>query len=347
MKKIIIKHFYSILLLLFFAQTVYAQDPIFTQFYIVPEKISPAFTGITNTWTAGIMHRRQWPDGNRKIDTQFGYANKLVGYNTAVGITVLNHNEVFTNYNYFQFNGVFAYKIELNNYWRLRLGLEAGFGRKDYNFGSLVLEDQIDINTGAISPGSIDPGVLNYSNKINFWDFSAGFLFDQENTWIGGSIKHLNRPDISFTEIGNAPLDLFISIHGGYYVSLDNFLVTLLDADSNFLITGNYMRQAEYNRLDIGTVFEMSRFSLGLIAATNPQGRSSRSHFLTSINPVLSFKSGEFTFGYSYDTNTSRLGNSNGVHELSLYWQSSRRCDKCDNYKVKLKRNGEAGFQKI
>ena len=102
MKKIILKHFYSIIFLFVFAQTVFAQDPIFTQFYIVPEKISPAFTGITNTWTAGIMHRRQWPDGNRKIDTQFGYANKLVGDNVAVGITVLNHNEVFTNYNYFQ-----------------------------------------------------------------------------------------------------------------------------------------------------------------------------------------------------------------------------------------------------
>ena len=36
----------------------------------------------------------------------------------------------------------------------------------------------------------------------------------------------------------------------------------------------------------------------------------------------------------TYDRNTSRLGNSQGVHELSLYWQSSRRCDKCDNYQV-------------
>lgn len=340
--------FQTLLFFLFFAQSVFAQDPIFTQFYIVPEKISPAFTGITNTWTAGVIHRRQWPDGNRKIDTQFGYANQLVSDDVAVGVTVLNHNEVFTNYNYFQFNGVVAYKIQLNDYWRLRLGLEAGFGRKDYNFGGLVLEDQIDINTGAISPGSIDPGVLNYSNKINFWDFSTGFLFDEENTWIGGSIKHLNRPDISFTENGNSPLDLFISIHGGYYISLDNYLINILDADSNLLITGNYMRQAEYNRLDIGTVLDMNRFSFGLIASNNLQGKSSRSHILTSINPVLSFKRGEFTFGYSYDRNTSRLGNSQGVHELSLYWQSSRRCVPCEhNYKVKLKRNGEAGYQRI
>jgi hypothetical protein len=32
------------------------------------------------------------------------------------------------------------------------------------------------------------------------------------------------------------------------------------------------------------------------------------------------------------------------VHELTLTWQSNHTCNKCDNYKVKLKRNGEAGY---
>jgi hypothetical protein len=91
---------------------------------------------------------------------------------------------------------------------------------------------------------------------------------------------------------------------------------------------------------------DFTMFSLGIIAATNPEGRSSNSHLITSINPVISFKSGEFTFGYSYDLNASRLGRTQGVHELTLTWQSSYRCDHCDNYKVKLKRNGEAGYQK-
>jgi hypothetical protein len=44
---------------------VQAQDPVITQFYLMPEKMNPAFTGISNTWNAGILHRRQWPDGNQ------------------------------------------------------------------------------------------------------------------------------------------------------------------------------------------------------------------------------------------------------------------------------------------
>jgi type IX secretion system PorP/SprF family membrane protein len=326
---------------------VKAQDPVFTQFYLVPEKLNPAFTGISNTWNAGIMHRRQWPDGNRKIDTQYGFANNMVSDQIGVGITVLNHNEVFTDYNYFQLNGAFSYRIDLDYDWRMRFGLEAGYGQKDYNFSNLLLEDQININDGSISSGSIDPGFLNYSNKINFLDVSVGFVVDQENAWFGAALKHINRPDISFTENGNQPLDMLLSLHGGYYFEFFDFPSNLIPEDSTILITANYMRQAQYNRLDIGGVMDFSRFSLGVIAATNPEGRSSNSHLVTSINPVLSFKSGEFTFGYSYDLNTSKLGRTQGVHELTLTWQSSYRCDNCDNYKVKLKRNGEAGYQKI
>jgi type IX secretion system PorP/SprF family membrane protein len=335
------------ILLVSFSIKVSAQDPIFTQFYLVPEKINPAFTGIANTWSAGLIHRRQWPDGNRKIDTQYGYFNNIISQQIGVGMTVLNHNEVFTNYNFLQVNGVFSYRIELNYDWRMRFGLETGFGRKDYNFGSLLLEDQININDGSISSGSIDPGVLGYNNKINFFDLSVGIVIDQENAWIGAAVKHLTRPNIAFIENGNVPLDMMLSLHGGYYFEFFDSPSKLIPEGTNLLLTGNYMRQSQYNRLDLGAIMEFPRFSLGVIAATNLERKSENSHILTSLNPVMSLKLGEFTFGYSYDLNTSKIGRTQGVHELTLTWQSSRRCDECDNYKVKLKRNGEAGYQKM
>lgn len=335
------------ILLVSFSIKVSAQDPIFTQFYLVPEKINPAFTGIANTWSAGLIHRRQWPDGNRKIDTQYGYFNNIISQQIGVGMTVLNHNEVFTNYNFLQVNGVFSYRIELNYDWRMRFGLETGFGRKDYNFGSLLLEDQININDGSISSGSIDPGVLGYNNKINFFDLSVGIVIDQENVWIGAAVKHLTRPNIAFIENGNVPLDMMLSLHGGYYFEFFDSPSKLIPEGTNLLLTGNYMRQSQYNRLDLGAIMEFPRFSLGVIAATNLERKSENSHILTSLNPVMSLKLGEFTFGYSYDLNTSKIGRTQGVHELTLTWQSSRRCDECDNYKVKLKRNGEAGYQKM
>lgn len=316
---------------------VKAQDPVFTQFLIVPETLNPAFTGASSSWNAGIIHRRQWPDANKRIDTQYGFANNLITDNIGLGFTVLNQKEIFTNYNYFQLNGAVSYLIELNYNWRLRLGLEGGFGRKDFNFSNLLLEDQININDGSISGPSIDPGYLSYNSKINFADFSFGVLVDQENAWFGATLKHLSRPDISFVENGNVPLDLFLSVHGGYYFTLNDTPYSFLPPDSDFLLSFNYMRQSQFNRLDIGTSLEMNMISVGLIAATNPEGRNTNSHLVTSLNPFVTLRVGEFKFGYSYDFNTSSFGHNQGIHEFTLTWQSKYTCRDCDNYRMKLK----------
>lgn len=332
------------LILILISVKVRAQDPVFTQYMLVPETINPAFTGIANAWNAGILNRRQWPDGNRRIDTRFGYANNMVTDQLAVGGTVLNHHEEFTNYNYFQLNGAISYRVELDYDWRLRLGLEGGYGLKNFNFANLLLEDQINIDDGSISGGSIDPGVLNSGDKIDFFDFSVGVVVDQENAWFGAALKHINRPDISFTVTGNVPLDMFLTVHGGYYLTFEKASLRFLPDDTDVLFTFNYMRQSQYNRLDIGGLLEMPMFTFGVMAATNPERKSGNGHFITSINPIISMKFGEFTFGYSYDLNTSKIGRTQGVHELTLTWQSNHTCNKCDNYKVKLKRNGEAGY---
>ncbi|MEY4834523.1 MAG: hypothetical protein RI980_638 [Bacteroidota bacterium] len=329
---------YTALLFLFSCLHLQAQDPVFTQFLLVPETLNPAFTGAASAWNAGLLHRSQWPDGNRRIDTQYGFANNLVDDNIGIGLTVLNHREVFTDYNFFQINGAFSYRVDINYDWRLRLGIEGGYGRKDFNFGNLLLEDQININTGAISGSSIDPGYLKNKNNINFVDFSAGVLVDQENAWFGATLKHLGRPDISFTENGNVPLDLYFTLHGGYFFELNNTPFMILPQDSNLLFSFNYMRQSQYNRLDFSTSLEMNTFAFGIIASTNPEGKSPNSHILTSLNPFVSMRAGELKLGYSYDLNTSKLGNGQGVHELSLTWQSSHTCRDCDNYKMKLKR---------
>jgi hypothetical protein len=71
-----------------------------------------------------------------------------------LGLTILNQREVFTNYNYVQVNGVYSDNVNLND-WRLRLGLEAGYGSKNFNFTSLLFEDQINTNDGSIRSGEV------------------------------------------------------------------------------------------------------------------------------------------------------------------------------------------------
>jgi len=328
------------LVLITSALEIKAQDPIFTQSFLVPETLNPGFTGYSNAWHSGLLYRRQWPDGNKRIDTQYGFLNNMVSYQAAIGATFLKHHEVFTNYNFFQFNGVFSYYIPIGYDWGFSPGIEVGRGTKNYNFSNLLLEDQINTNNGSIS-GTVDPSIFNHSDKIDFFDFSAGFVINNSYSYFGVAVKHLNRPNISFTEFKNVPLDMLLSVHGGYFFSLDDSPSSIFSNNSTLQLTANYMRQSQYNRLDFGAAIEVDKFVIGAVTVTNLEGKSSNSHIVTSINPFVSFNLGELNFGYSYDLNTSKLGINRGIHELSLTWTSKYNCDPCDNYKVKWKKNGE------
>jgi type IX secretion system PorP/SprF family membrane protein len=326
-----------VLLTSFSIAEVKAQDPVFTQFFLIPESLNPAFTGTLVTGYMGLIHRSQWPNENRRIDSEYAFINGPIGTkrNMGLGLTVLNQREVFTNYNYIQVNGVYSYNVDLNDEWRFRLGLEAGYGHKNFNFSNLLLEDQININDGSISGGSVDPSILHAYDQIGFFDISSGILLYNDNSWFGASLKHLNKPNITFTDYANVPLEMFLSVHGGYSLSLDDSLLPFFPDGTNLLFTANYMRQSQYNRLDFGTALEFKPFILGILAATNPEGKSNNSHLLTSINLFGSIQLDRFVFGYSYDLSTSQMGNTQGVHELSLSWQIGRECSSCDNYLVK------------
>lgn len=308
----------------------YAQDPIFTQYSLIPETLNPAFTGFQYNWRAGIIHRRQWPDGNRVIDTDYGFLNKMVGEHSGIGMTFLNDREAFTNYNYAQVNMAYSYKVEIDYDWNFRPALEVGYGQKSFNFHNLLLEDQINTSTGAISNSSIDQGVLNAKSQVHFIDISAGFVIDNQDGWFGASIKHLNRPDISFTGYANVPLDMFLSIHGGYSFEIENTPSNIIPENTKLLITGNYMRQSQFNRLDFGSALKFESLIVGATAVTNPERRSANSHFLTSVNPYISVFFDNFNIGYSYDISTSKIGHTQGIHEISLTWQL-RFCGTCVN----------------
>lgn len=316
---------------------VKAQDPVFTQYFLVPETLNPAFAGTLVTGYTGLIHRSQWPNENRRIDSEYAFVNGPIGpeRNMGLGLSILNQREVFTNYNYVQVNAVYSYNVNLNYDWKLRLGIEAGYGRKNFNFSSLLFEDQINTNDGTISGGSVDPGALNANEKIDLLDISSGIILYSDKAWFGASLKHLNKPNIAFTANGAVPLDMFLSIHTGYSLSLNESHLNFFPDQTNLLLTASYMRQAQYNRLDFGTALELKPLIVGVLAATNPEGRSDNSHFLTSVNLFGSIQLDRFVLGYSYDINTSKLGNTQGVHELSLTWQFGRECSSCENYLVK------------
>ncbi|MFI0491987.1 PorP/SprF family type IX secretion system membrane protein [Flavobacterium sp.] len=317
-----------------FSLTVKAQDPIFTQYFMVPETLNPGFTGFLETTNAGVIHRTQWPDLNFKVDTDFVFMNTwLDNYNSGVGVSVLNHRENFTNFNFTQINLDYAYRVQLSDTWFFRPAIEIGFGNKSFGFQNILLEDQINIGQGIINSSSVDPLLLN--DKVTFFDFSAGMLFNNENAWFGASLKHINKPNISFAVNGNLPLEMFLSANAGYeYLISDYFDNSFFPNDTKVLLTANFMKQGEYNRIDIGSGLIFKKLFFGATAAINPVKNDLNSHYLTSINAFGGLHYDHFKFGYSYDFNTSKIGKTGGIYELSLTYQFDLqvKCFGCPNY---------------
>lgn len=304
-----------------------AQDPIFSQYFLVPETLNPGFSGFEEASYFGIIHRTQWPNLDLRVNTEYAFYNTWVENLGGIGFSIINQHENNTNYNHLQGNLNFAYHVRLANDWYFRPGIEVGFGQKSFNFRNLVLGDQINIASGTIAPVTADPFAQNANRKLTFMDFVAGFVFDKRNTrndtdlWLGASVKHLNTPNISFTENGNVPLDIFYSIHANYKFPYFDY--------NDMMFSINYMQQGPYNRLDIGTTAQMNQLMLGAIVVTNPSKNDDNSHLLTSINAFIGLQMEKLRFGLSYDINTTNIGRTDGVYELSITYLTG--CLKCRN----------------
>jgi len=314
---------YILIITLFICGKMYAQDPIFTQTFLVPETINTSFTGALRTTKLGMIHRSQWTSFGVKVNTNFLYIDSwFEGVQSGIGVTFLNHTESKSKYTFNQINLNYALAIQLNEDWFFRPSVSVGFGFKDFGFQNLLLEDQININTGFINPNTSDPISLNESRT--FFDFSSSILFNNENSWFGLTVRHLNRSNISMTQDGDTPLDIFISAHANVEFPLYRFSNNRFSDNNSVYFLTNFMMQSKYSRLDIGSQYVYdNRFTLGILLATNPLKTGLSNDFLSSFDVFAGIKWEGIKFGYSYDVNTSNIGPTGGVHEISISYDFS------------------------
>lgn len=314
-------------------QLLYAQDVIFSQNFLVPETINTSFTGALRSSKIGTVHRSQWRNSGLKTNSSFVFFDTwFEGYKTGLGINILNQTESASSYTFNQVNFNYAMAFQMSDSWYFRPSISAGYGMKSYGFQNLLLEDQINLNSGAINTTTIDPLLL--SELRNFVDFSSSILFHNQDSWLGLTVKHLNKPNISLTEAGNTPLDVFISAHANILLPIFNNYRNDFSGMSKLFLLTNFMLQGQFNRLDIGTQYVIDdRFSMGILASTSPIKNADQSSVISSINTFAGIRWNGFKFGYSYDVNTSKLLNTGGIHEFSVSYDFMVNIRVLDRYK--------------
>ncbi len=306
-----------------------AQDPQFTQFYHAPLYLNPAFTGTTEEFRLAGNYRYQWT----AIDAQFMTTTVAFDYSaptirSGFGL-LIQHDKAGGFLTTTGATGLYSFLVPLSDQWHLRLGLQAGVGNRQLDFSQLVFVSQV-------RPDEADVWEGGSSGSRWFADFAGGAVLYSRHFWGGLAVHHLNRPNTSFFPGDNATLPLKISAHVGA-----NLPISTLNGDLYLLPAALYRQQGPVSQLDVGARLAFERFPLILGVAY--RGIPFKKNFNSTQQDAVAFstglRTGQFTFGYSYDLTIAGIRPySGGSHEIAIVYEwatkrsRSRRGISCPIY---------------
>ena len=310
---------------------VFAQDPIFSQYYNAGFQLNPALAGVSFGPTFTAIYRNQWSQipGNYvtygvAYDQHFEDKNSSIGmYLTRdnAGQGVLLNTKLALSY---------AYRLEVNDEQFIQIGLEAGGIHQALDWDQFVFGDQIDPQFGFRSGGGVEIPTaearpLSLSKTV--LDIGTGLVWSTPVFYAGLSAKHLTNPIFGyFDNAQNNPIGL--PIRWG------------LQAGSRFtIVKGNkrksgtfynpsaiVVRQGRFTQLNIGSHIDFGKLNTGVqYRHTTTNGDALIAQF--------SVKSGDLRIGYSFDYTISNLGiDTGGSHEISVSYSMERLRNRPSKY---------------
>ena len=284
-----------------------AQDPHFSQFFASPLTLNPAFTGkFDGQFRLAANHRDQWPSIPKAYVTTSASVdfsilkNKLPeGDVFGIGFSGLSDQsaDAALKLNYGSASLSYHKSLDENGYNTIGAGFQATYSSAILDFTKLTFEDQLTQNgfTGVTAEN------LNNGSNQNYVDVNAGLLFSGSsdginNYYIGASVYHINRPNLSFIDkVWN--LSPRITFHGGGTFPINDML--------SINTSAIHQIQNKASETLIGAAV-----SANLNTDTdNPSSVYAGAwvRIKDAIIPYVGIEIGGLRFGASYDINTSGL----------------------------------------
>lgn len=284
-----------------------AQDPHFSQFFSSPLTLNPAFTGkFDGTWRLAANHRDQWPSIPKAYVTtsgsvDFGILKGKIpkGDVFGIGFSGLSDQsaDAALKLNYGSVSLSYHKALDEEGYNTIGAGFQATFSSAILDRNKLTFEDQLTQN------GFTNPTAETFSNGTgqNYTDLNAGILYSGSsngvnNYYMGVSVYHINKPNLSFID-KTWNLASRITIHGGGAFPLNDML--------SFNASAIYQMQNKASEIVVGGA--LSALLNG--DETNPTSVYFGSWLRVSdaIIPYVGIEINGLRIGASYDINTSAL----------------------------------------
>lgn len=291
----------TILFSLGFSESVFAQDPVFTQFYANPLYLNPALAGTARCPRVNLNYRNQWPGiSGTYVTYSASYDQHVDAIGGGLGLLVINDKAGQGTLTTTNVSGMYSYLLNVTREFSLKFGAQATYFQKSIDWSKLTFGDMIDERRGFVYNTN---EVQRLQSKSGI-DFSAGVLGYSKRYFFGFAAHHLAEPDEGLLGISKLPMKL--TGHAGATLPIG-------DKGSQTFISPNvlFQKQQDFQQLNLGLYFTKGSMVAGLWYRNQD-----------SFIAVIGFQQHFFKIGYSYDVTVSKLTNATaGSHEISFSLQ--------------------------
>jgi type IX secretion system PorP/SprF family membrane protein len=285
-----------------------AQDAYFSQFFMNPVYLNPAYSGSMKVPRAGVQYRNQWPAFGNAYSTYFAtFDTYLPTIKSGIGLVLYNDVQGDGVYTESSFKFIYSKEIILNQEWTMYGSISAGAQLNSLNFSRLVFADQLDPIYGQNNPTA--ETAPDNNNRI-LPDFGTGILVFNDRYFFGIAADHLTEPDQSiYTEY---PSHLPRKYTAHFEVNLPwhhpGHWRKYLKINPNFV----FQSQGKEQNITYGLYANRKGFSVGMWNRLTTRKSA-------DIILMAGFIEKQFKTAVSYDMNITGVGlRSHGAVELSV-----------------------------
>lgn len=297
-----------------------SQDPVFSQYYIAPIHLNPAFVGVSgNGANVGLNFRMQWIGIPRAYNTfALNYDQYFESSKIGVGLRLISDSAGDGAISSNKIAGSYSYRLRIGMNGFLSGGVELGFGQQSINWDKFIFYDAIERSGGLLSPGGgFLPSLETQPPELSriYLDINTGILYFDEKVFVGIGLAHINTPENKFlqNETNNyVGLPVRLSFQTGIQFNLRKYNKTI----NRSFISPNLLviKQGPFIQINGGAFTQLNRFISGLWYRHTPSNGDAL---------IFSFgaKYESIKLSYSFDLTISDLGISpRGAHELGLIY---------------------------
>jgi type IX secretion system PorP/SprF family membrane protein len=274
------------------------RDALYYQYLFNYHVINPAFSGSMEKLVFTITNRNQWV-GIRGAPHTMTFSGHTLLKTNKIGVGGYIYADRFGPLTDFGMISTYAYRIDMEEYGLLSLGLQFGFKQLEIDWDALYMENMNDFYLIVRPKGGIYP------------DANFGVYYNIKQFFIGISTKHLFER--YFMEWGSQKGHNFSNLHRHVYTYIGGFL----KINNRLMLKPSVL----IKYVDVGSFcFDLNASMLiDKLFWLGVSYRSQKNSFVFLCNFKANSK---FQIGYSYDTYLGDVKAYNiGTHEIKLSYE--------------------------